>query len=128
MTEIGVSALSLNQTRQTRMERMAAGEGEEGDGDVDVEGEGPIPKYPRGMLRFELSDGATTLQAIEYRTLPELTLGVTQLGYKVGLHHSIVAPYVHLSTCFILSDVFLSRCSSKTSSSAEGSRSSSPNV
>ncbi|KAF8896422.1 hypothetical protein BD779DRAFT_1608647 [Infundibulicybe gibba] len=83
ITEIASSAHSLNQTRIARMERMSNGATEEGDGDEEVEGEGPIPKYSRGMLRLELSDGTTTLKAIEYRSIPELTLGITPLGYKV---------------------------------------------
>jgi RecQ-mediated genome instability protein 1 len=118
ITEIGVSAHRLNQTMQTRMERMAAGEVEEGDGDVDVEGEG-LPNYPREMLKFELSDGATILRAIEYRALPELALGVTPLGYKV---------VCVLFDMFYLFDVFLSRCFSKMSLSVEGSHSSNLNA
>lgn len=87
MTEISQSAFQLNQIRQSREERMAEGignvEGEE-DGDVEIAGEGPMPKYPRGMLRFVLSDGQTTLTAMEYRKLEPLTLGITPLGYKVS--------------------------------------------
>lgn len=86
MTEIGTSAFQLEQTRAAREERMKAGEGNvEGDeeGDVEVEGEGPMPKYPRGTLRFQLSDGATVFDAMEYRPLPALTLGNTPLGFKV---------------------------------------------
>ncbi|KAJ7285100.1 hypothetical protein C8J57DRAFT_1709377 [Mycena rebaudengoi] len=85
LTEVASSALALDQVRATRAERLAAGAGagdEENEADLEVDGEGPVPNYPRGMLRFELSDGATTLPAIEYRRLPELTLGVTPLGYK----------------------------------------------
>jgi len=86
ITEIGSSALQIEQIRAAREERLQAGvgdvEGEE-DGDVEVEGEGPMPKYPRGTLCFRLSDGATTIEAIEYRTIPQLSLGVTPLGYKV---------------------------------------------
>lgn len=88
ITEIGVSAFQLEQTRAAREERIRAGvgniEGEE-DGDVEVEGEGPMPKYPRGTLRFELTDGKTFIDAMEYRPLPQLTLGITELGYKVSL-------------------------------------------
>lgn len=88
ITEVGASALSLDQVRVARAERMAAGAGADaGEGeeaaDLEIDGEGPVPNYPRSMLRFELSDGATPLPAIEYRPLPELTLGVTPLGYKV---------------------------------------------
>ena len=59
-----------------------AGLAREGDEDA-TEDEGPVPKYPRGMLRLELSDGFTTVEAVEYRSIPQLRLGVTPLGYKV---------------------------------------------
>lgn len=59
-----------------------AGLAREGDEDAE-EDEGPVPKYPRGMLRLELSDGFTTVEAVEYRSIPQLELGVTPLGYKV---------------------------------------------
>lgn len=84
VTDIGVSAYNLNKTRQIREERFAAGEREEGEGDNEVEEEGPIPEYPRSMLRFEIGDGSTTMRAMEYRRIPELKLGRTPLGYKVG--------------------------------------------
>jgi RecQ-mediated genome instability protein 1 len=86
ITEIGVSALQLEQVRVAREERMRDGEGNvEGDedGDVEIEGEGPMPKYPRGQLHFRLSDGLTNFEATEYRRLPELVLGNTPLGFKV---------------------------------------------
>ncbi|CAA7266958.1 unnamed protein product [Cyclocybe aegerita] len=88
ITEIGASAFQLDQIRVAREERMEEGvgneEGEE-DGDVEVEGEGPMPKYPRGTLRFLLSDGVTKLDAVEYRPFPELSLGTTPLGFKLQL-------------------------------------------
>ncbi|KAF7336712.1 DUF1767 domain-containing protein [Mycena venus] len=93
LTEVGSSALALDQVRVARAERLAAGAGlgdEENEADLEVDGEGPVPNYPRGMLRFELSDGATALSAIEYRPLPELTLGVTPLGYKMILKDVLV--------------------------------------
>jgi len=81
ITEIGHSAFSLQNTRQMRIDRAdLAGLTVENE---DEEDGGPIPKYPRSMLRFDLSDGSQTLRAIEYRKLPELELGVTPLGYKV---------------------------------------------
>ncbi|KAJ7126877.1 hypothetical protein C8R44DRAFT_873998 [Mycena epipterygia] len=93
ITEVGSSALSLDQVRVARAERLAAGagpgEGEE-EADLEIDGEGPVPNYPRSMLRFELSDGATPLPAIEYRPLPELTLGVTPLGYKLVLRNVFI--------------------------------------
>ncbi|KAG6856895.1 hypothetical protein H0H87_012476 [Tephrocybe sp. NHM501043] len=85
LTEIGSSAFSLNQTRIAREERIKEGNiiDDEGEGDIDVSGEGPMPKYSRSMLRFELTDGTTTVPAIEYRNLPELSLENTPLGFKV---------------------------------------------
>jgi RecQ mediated genome instability protein len=85
--EIGVSAFQLEQIRAAHEERILAGvgdeEGEE-DGDLEVEAEGPMPKYPRGTLLLRLSDGATEFDAMEYRPIPQLALGVTKLGYKVS--------------------------------------------
>lgn len=79
MTEIGHSAFSLQTIQQTRIDRAdLAGLTAE-----DEEDEGPIPKFPRSMLQFELSDGSRSVKAIEYRKLPELELGVTPMGYKV---------------------------------------------
>lgn len=86
ITEIGTSAYQLEQIRATREERMRLGQTEDGgedEADLEVEGEGPVPRYPRGMLRFDLSDGSTTINAIEFRPIPEIILGQTQLGYKV---------------------------------------------
>lgn len=85
--DMGISAFQLEQIRAAREERTLAGvgdeEGEE-DGDIDVEGEGPMPKYSRGTLLLRLSDGATEFEAMEYRPIPQLVLGVTRLGYKVN--------------------------------------------
>ena len=84
MDDISTSAFELDQIRQARKERILAGVGdEEGkeDGDIDV-GEGPMPKYPRGKLRLQLSDGQTVLEAMEYRRINELKL-TTPSGYKV---------------------------------------------
>ncbi|KAG5646990.1 hypothetical protein DXG03_001714 [Asterophora parasitica] len=87
ITEIANSAFNLDQTRQAREERLNDGdvEDEEGEGDIDIAGEGPIPKYPRGMLKFHLTDGWTMLPAIEYRPLPQLSLENTPLGFKMLL-------------------------------------------
>ena len=83
ITEIGHSAFNLQNVRQTRIERadlagLAEQEGVEDD-------EGPVPNYPRTMLKLEISDGSVNLPAIEYRSLPQLKLGETPLGYKVSL-------------------------------------------
>ncbi|KDQ24756.1 hypothetical protein PLEOSDRAFT_1107687 [Pleurotus ostreatus PC15] len=91
--EIGLSALSLQKTLESRLERAAAGETEEGDPlEDDGIGEvgGRIPKYKRSMLKLHLSDGHVVIPAIEYRPLPELELGVTTLGYKLQLKDALV--------------------------------------
>jgi RecQ-mediated genome instability protein 1 len=77
LTEIGHSAFSLLQAREKRIEKESV----VGLEDLD----GVLPKYPRGTLRFELTDGTMTIPAIEYRPLPELELGEIPLGYKVGI-------------------------------------------
>lgn len=88
MTEIAYSAFNLEQIRVAREERMRVdGVAETDDlneGDIEVD-EGPPPKYPRGMLKFNLTDGVTDLAAIEYRPLPNIDLQVTRLGCKVSL-------------------------------------------
>lgn len=86
ITEIAHSAFSLLNIHQTRLDRADLGLAHEEDADQQQdEDEGPVPKFPRGMLRFELSDGLTTFRAIEFRSLPQLELGTTPLGYKVCL-------------------------------------------
>lgn len=87
LTEVGYSAFQLDQVRKAREERIRAGLDEYGEGDeeadLEVEGEGPLPKYPRSMLSFTLTDGKTTFKAFEYKPLPELSLVRTPLGFKV---------------------------------------------
>ena len=86
ITEIAHSAFSLLNTHQTRIDRADLGLAQEEDEQAEQqrdEDEGPVPRFPRGMLRFELSDGLTTFRAIEFRSLPQLELGTTPLGYKV---------------------------------------------
>jgi len=89
ITEIGHSAFSLTNVRQTRLDQEDlagfARENEEenenqNQADEDV---GPIPKYPRSMLKLQLSDGTITVPAIEFKRIPGLELGVTPLGCKV---------------------------------------------
>ena len=85
MDDISTSAFELDQIRQACKEHILAGVGdEEGkeDGDIDVDGKGPMPKYPRGKLRLQLSDGQTVLEAMEYHQINELKL-TTLSGYKV---------------------------------------------
>lgn len=89
ITEIGHSAFSLTNIRQTRLDQEdLAGltrqneEENENENQAD-EDAGPIPKYPRSMLKLHLSDGSVTVPAIEFKKIPELELGVTVLGCKV---------------------------------------------
>ena len=86
VTEIAHSAFSLLNTHQTRIDRADLGLAQEEDEQAEQqrdEDEGPVPRFPRGILRFELSDGLTTFRAIEFWSLPQLELGKTPLGYKV---------------------------------------------
>ncbi|KAG9095586.1 hypothetical protein FRC06_009644 [Ceratobasidium sp. 370] len=79
ITEIGHSAFTLKNVRQARIDKEdLAGL----TGDLDDGEDYSVPKYPRSMLRMELSDGHKTMRAIEYRRIPELELGVTPLGAK----------------------------------------------
>jgi RecQ-mediated genome instability protein 1 len=94
LTDIGVSAFSLQTTRQTRIDRedlagLHAARGE--DGERAEEDEGPIPRFQRSMLSMQLCDGTHTLKAIEFRKIPQLVLGETPLGYKVSLPRARLA-------------------------------------
>lgn len=58
------------------------GEGEDGEGPaVDDE---KLPKYPRGMLKLEVTDGLRVMKAMEYERLQGMQLGETCLGSKVS--------------------------------------------
>ena len=82
ITEIGASAFNLQNVRQARMEYAdLAGLAEEEQDEEEATG---VPKYPRSMLRFQLSDGSIVLEAIEYRRIPDFELGETPLGLKVN--------------------------------------------
>lgn len=89
ITEIGHSAFSLTNVRQTRLDQedlagLARQNEEENENQAQAdEDAGPIPKYPRSMLLLHLSDGSVTVPAIEFKKIPELELGVTPLGRKV---------------------------------------------
>ncbi|KAG8213302.1 hypothetical protein J3R82DRAFT_11781 [Butyriboletus roseoflavus] len=86
ITEIAHSAFSLLNTHQTRLDREDLGLAQEENAEQHRdEDDGPVPRFLRGMLRFELSDGLTTFRAIEFRSLPQLELGTTPLGYKMLL-------------------------------------------
>ncbi|KAG6328920.1 hypothetical protein ID866_10168 [Astraeus odoratus] len=93
ITEIAHSAFNLLNTHQTRLDRedlgLARGNDEQEGPRHQDEDEGPIPNFPRGMLRLELSDGQSLLRAIEYRSIPDLVLGETPLGYKVSVRGGI---------------------------------------
>ena len=82
LTEIGHSAFSLMNVRQTKIDRADLSGLAERDNE-DAADEGPVPNYRRSMLQFELSDGTITLNAIEYRKIPQLDLENTPLGFKV---------------------------------------------
>ena len=82
LTEIGHSAFSLMNFRQKKIDRADLSGLTQGDNEGEAD-EGPVPNYPRSMLKLELSDGAIRLNAIEYRKIPELDLENTPLGFKV---------------------------------------------
>ncbi|KAI0649115.1 hypothetical protein C8Q79DRAFT_493110 [Trametes meyenii] len=81
--EIGHSAYSLLQTYESRQEYRKQADLRAAGGDADAEEQKPMPKYPRSMLQLELSDGVSTLPAIESKKLPEFELGETPLGCKM---------------------------------------------
>lgn len=89
ITEIGHSAFSLMNVRQTRLDQedlagLARQNEEEDENQNQVDEDvGPVPKYPRSMLKLQLSDGSVTVPAIEFKRIPGLELGVTPLGCKV---------------------------------------------
>ncbi|KAF7977500.1 hypothetical protein HWV62_3468 [Athelia sp. TMB] len=95
ITEIASSAFTIMNVMKAREERGIIGLDEANVAEDDDEG--PIQRYPRGMLRFDLSDGSTTLKAIEYRSLPQLELGVTPLGYKMRLKR----PFIRQGMAFL---------------------------
>lgn len=95
MTEIGHSAFSLRNVRQTRIDRadmagLAAEEEGDENGQPPENGEDyTIPPYPRATLRLTLSDGFRIVHGFEYRPLPTLKLGETPLGAKVPIARSL---------------------------------------
>ena len=88
MTDIGISALTLERVRQDRERRMFLDKLEktpspEGQALRELEWLKPkLDKYPRRRLKLILSDGSLELQAIELETLP-FKLGETAMGVKV---------------------------------------------
>ncbi|KAI9512074.1 hypothetical protein F5148DRAFT_125820 [Russula earlei] len=94
LTEIGHSAFSLMNVRQAKIDRADLSGLARGDNEDEAD-EGPVPNYPRAMLRLELSDGAIKLNAIEYRKIPQLDLENTPLGYKSQNCSDTVEECVH---------------------------------
>lgn len=82
LMEIGHSAYSLLQVHESRVEYRKQAELRDASGDAQEQK--PMPKYPRSMLQFQLSDGTAMLPAIEFKPLPQFELGETPLGYKVS--------------------------------------------
>jgi RecQ-mediated genome instability protein 1 len=88
ITDIGVSALSLERARQDRDQSIylkllasaQAGRTTTEKGWLDLKN--ALPEYPRGVLKLILSDGHTELQAVEYKCLP-FKLGKSKIGLKV---------------------------------------------
>ncbi|KIJ14346.1 hypothetical protein PAXINDRAFT_79155, partial [Paxillus involutus ATCC 200175] len=83
------SAFGLLNTHHTRLDRADLGLAQRdgnhnGDQPQQFEGsEGPAPRFPRGVLMFERSNGCTTFRDIEFRSLAKLESGITPLGHKV---------------------------------------------
>ena len=108
LSELGVSALTLEGVRQERERRMyldrrthtsSSAEGQELR-PVDL----AIPylePYPRRRLKLFLSDGRVELQAIELERLNDVKLGTTPMGTKVRY-------------CILLTILILWKCSTDT--------------
>lgn len=82
--EIGHSAYSLLQTYESREEYRKQAALREGREQRNGEERKPMPKYPRSMLQFQLSDGVAVLPGIECKPFPQFELGETPLGCKVS--------------------------------------------
>ncbi|EKD04167.1 hypothetical protein A1Q2_01513 [Trichosporon asahii var. asahii CBS 8904] len=94
ITEIGASAFALNTAREQRREVLSGATRIRGidDDDEDDIDDSKLPAYPRSMLSVEVSDGRSTIRAIEYRKLPELALGETRLGLKMMRGRLLLEP------------------------------------
>ncbi|OJT11460.1 hypothetical protein TRAPUB_12012 [Trametes pubescens] len=90
MMEIGHSAYSLLQTYESREEYRKQAALREAREPRDGEERKPMPKYPRSMLQFQLSDGSAILPAIENKPFPEFELGETPLGIKMILRNASI--------------------------------------
>lgn len=95
ITDIGVSAFTLKNVRQSRLDK-ADMTGLTKEKDLDEEGadgaqppgedeDATMPPYPRSMLSLLISDGTVTIKAIEAKRLDGLVLGETPLGCKLLL-------------------------------------------
>ncbi|KAI0635931.1 hypothetical protein C8Q77DRAFT_1052852 [Trametes polyzona] len=97
LMEIGHSAYSLLQVHEAREEYRKQAQLRNARG--DEEERKPMPKYPRSMLQFQLSDGASVLTAVECKPLHEFELGETPLGCKVrAIQFTLLLP---TPACFI---------------------------
>lgn len=88
LTDVGVSAFSLEKVRQDRdqtfyLDLLALARARETASQRTLqEIRHSLPDYPRGVLKLYLSDGSTELQALELKRLP-LQLGQSAMGLKV---------------------------------------------
>lgn len=99
LDEVGHAAVGLREVLHSQKEEARLGqeaanrvrvhgltqEGVDGD-----EAAGQVTRYPRTMLKLQLSDGHTVLNAIEYKHLPALNLADTALGAKILLKNARV--------------------------------------
>ena len=99
MTDVGVSAFSLERVRQDRDQKLylemlaLARAGQTATEESLLEIMSALPEYPRGTLKLILTDGHTELHAVEYKQLP-FKLGRTKIGLKVWFHfHFKVSAY-----------------------------------
>lgn len=87
ITDMDISSIRLEQVRVAREQwRQPISNNVENEviGHASV-ADKAIPSYPRERLLLQLSDGMTVIRAMEYRPLTQLTLGVTELGYKASI-------------------------------------------
>lgn len=99
--EVGNSAFSLMNVRQNRIDKadmtgLALAQGDQ----EAAEDEGPVPKYPRSMMRLQLSDGSVSIGAFEYRKIPQLDLADTPLGFKVHAPSSYASRLILTTTSY----------------------------
>ncbi|TEB32972.1 hypothetical protein FA13DRAFT_1790048 [Coprinellus micaceus] len=94
LTDVGVSAMALENARQRRERRLFLDElacrsdSYEGQVQRDLEWLKPgLEEYPRKRLKLFLSDGTVEIQAIELERLEGLALGTTPMGTKVHLEN-----------------------------------------